>query len=833
MSIFGFGRGKDKETGKAADKDRATQAPLETPPELEIDAAMPEREPSEAATSQTEPDEVAQTPIPEPIPDAPPASAPEAAPKAQKAKGSISPYTDSAEHLAHVLAWADALVRAQTVRWRHMIAAHKSESYWGMVHITQAEVDHYLDLAFTPPGEMPEAVVRAMQPYLDAAQHLVEAVARRRQRTPDNVELRLIELERRFALTPLDMAIIALCLLPELDGRYRRLYGYLQDDASRTRPSVELLLQMLQPVIAEGEPARTLFNESGPLRRYHLMTVTDERGVDDPLPARSVNLDARIIDYLLGSDRLDNHLKGWVEESSEAPVLDALILPSKTGEHLATLGDWLSALDAEHANLPTLFLYGAYGSGRREAAQALCAVQDMPLLMVDTQALRQAGESWARSVDLILREAILRSAALYWRDTEKLREAEAQGWAYLLGAIEAHPGLVFLAGTGPWDPAGHFHTKPFMRIDFSQPDFDLRRQLWERYLPTNEHFSQPAPEREDLIRVLANGFQLSGGQISDAVVTARGEAMQRNAVQPRLEIEDIYEGCRRQSNRGLIKFAQLIEPRTELDFEDLILPPSNKLQLNELRTRIRYRSQVYTGLGIEQRLSLGRGLIALFTGSSGTGKTMAAELLGREYGMQVYKLDLASVVSKYVGETEKNLARVFDEAEDANAILLFDEGDAIFGKRGEVKDARDRWANTEVNFLLQRIEEYSGVVIITTNFRQNMDAAFLRRIHVIVDFPRPDAKARLRIWRGMFPPNVQRPDDAELLALSQRFALSGGNIKNVVVDAAFRAVAEGSDAITLEHLVLGIGREWQKMGKALTRGDFGADYYAWVEAALL
>jgi SpoVK/Ycf46/Vps4 family AAA+-type ATPase len=179
---------------------------------------------------------------------------------------------------------------------------------------------------------------------------------------------------------------------------------------------------------------------------------------------------------------------------------------------------------------------------------------------------------------------------------------------------------------------------------------------------------------------------------------------------------------------------------------------------------------------------------------------------------------------------------VFNEAEDANAILFFDEGEALFGKRGEIKEARDRWANTEVNFLLQRIEEYRGVVIITTNFRQNMDSAFLRRIHVSVDFPRPGTEARFEILRGMFPEGIRRPTDEELRALAEQFTLSGGNIKNAVIDSAFRAMAElgpKGPEVTIRHLVLGIAREQQKMGKALTKGDFGNEYYSMVETDIL
>jgi SpoVK/Ycf46/Vps4 family AAA+-type ATPase len=215
---------------------------------------------------------------------------------------------------------------------------------------------------------------------------------------------------------------------------------------------------------------------------------------------------------------------------------------------------------------------------------------------------------------------------------------------------------------------------------------------------------------------------------------------------------------------------------------------------------------------------------------------MAAELLAREQGVDLYKVDLSAVVSKYVGETEKNLSRVFAEAEDANAIIFFDEADALFGKRGEVKEAQDRWANMEVNYLLQRVEEYAGVVILASNLRQNIDDAFMRRIHVIVEFPFPAADARFRILTGLFPPGLPRPADDELMLLTDRFKLAGGSLKNIVLDAAFRALTEkngGPPTITSRHLAAGVAREYQKLGKPITRSEFGDDYFNFVDEDIL
>jgi AAA+ superfamily predicted ATPase len=810
MGIFGFGKDKDTEN--------ATQ-------EQPVQPEVPESPVSAPETPVTDSQQAAE-----------PTSKNTAAEKtgSAKEKKSTTGYKDNEEHLWHVLEWADQLVRAQTVRWRKTIAANKQEQYWGMVHVTDQEVGMYLQAPFMRANELPQELVESLLPYWNTAQTIVDLIEKRLQKTPDSITLRLLQLEKLFGLSSLEIAVLLVCLLPELDGRYRRLFGFLQDDASRTRPGVELVLQILQPISSNGQTARSVFNESAALRTNHLLQITDLSGGSDPLSAHALSVDVRVVDYLLGSDQPDNRLKALITESEASQEVAELILEDDVIARLHDLSQWLNEIIKTTQAPPVFFLHGRYGSGRFDAAQALCKEVGIPLLRVDTALTRQL--TWSTTVDLILREARLRGAAVYWNSTETLRvleQAQTQDqWDYLAAAIEQHSGLVFLESETLWEPAGHLQQKGFIRIDFTAPGYSLRKKIWEHYLPSADMFAETIPETEQLASLMANGFQLTGGQIRDSIATALGQARQRNPSAARYLIEDLYEGCRRQSSRSLITFARLIEPRSDLSFDDLILPESNKRQLNELRDRIRYRSQVYTGLGFERRLSLGKGLIALFTGSSGTGKTMAAELLGHEYGMQIYKIDLAAVVSKYVGETEKNLAKVFNEAEDANAILFFDEGEALFGKRGEVKEARDRWANTEVNYLLQRIEEYRGVVIITTNFRQNMDSAFLRRLHAAVDFPRPEAEARLRILRGMFPKDIARPDDDELRVLAKQFTLSGGNIKNVVLDAAFRSIADTGEEgaqITIRHLVLGIAREEQKMGRALTKGDFGEKYHAWVQ----
>lgn len=747
-------------------------------------------------------------------------------------------YRSSHEHLCDELARIDCLVRAQTHRWRLTIADHKPQHLWGMIHVTDTEVQAYLDSDFVyPPGPSRELELALKLCWAGADAHAT-GIQRRLAKTTNQAALRLHRLVTLYGLSPLDKDILLACLLPELDERYRRLYGYLQDDASRMRPSIELILQILQPDEPDIEQARAAFLPQSPLLAAHLVVVETEEQADSLRLMRTLRLDERVIDYLMGGQHLDGRLHDIVSENHASLPWESLIVEDDRRENWRALARWW-----EGAAQPgvTFLLHGAYGSGRLAFARAMCTPSQTHLLVADAAAALQSPHGFERVADLAYREARLRHAALYWSHCEQLLAAEqpAQRWEHLVGLAEHAPCLTFLASHVAWDPVGRFHARPFFRLDFPTPPYELRLQMWLAHLPSANELDVSEASHHRLATQLANGFQLTEGQILDAVAAARHLARQRDPDAGLVTEADLYAGCRRQSGRRLATLARRVEPRPELTFKDLVLPRPNKRQLSELQNRIHYRSEVLSGLGFERRLTLGKGLIALFTGSSGTGKTMAAQLLASQQGVDLYKIDMSAVVSKYVGETEKNLSRVFAEAEDSNAILFFDEADALFGKRGKVEEARDRWANLEINYLLQRVEEYSGVVILATNLRQNIDDAFIRRIHVIVDFPFPEVDARYRIWLGLFPEYVARPTRQEICRLAQLFRLAGGNIQNIVIDATFRARAEGSFdeqgrlQVKLRHLVLATAREYQKLGQPLTRGLFGEDFYPWVERGIL
>jgi SpoVK/Ycf46/Vps4 family AAA+-type ATPase len=285
---------------------------------------------------------------------------------------------------------------------------------------------------------------------------------------------------------------------------------------------------------------------------------------------------------------------------------------------------------------------------------------------------------------------------------------------------------------------------------------------------------------------------------------------------PSLSLPELFEAARGQCGTELASLAPQIEVHYKWD--DLILPPDVKAQLREICSQAESRSVVYGKWVFDRKLSLGKGLNVLFSGSPGTGKTMGAEVIAHELGLDLYRIDLSQVVSKYIGETEKNLDRIFTAAEDSNAILFFDEADALFGKRSEVRDAHDRYANIEISYLLQKMEEYQGISFLATNLRQNIDDAFVRRLQAIVEFPFPDEEYRRRIWENVFPAEAPRGEDVQFELLAREVRLAGGNIKNMALAASFYAAAEGGE-IHLSHLIHAAYREHQKLARSWTPSE--------------
>jgi hypothetical protein len=377
------------------------------------------------------------------------------------------------------------------------------------------------------------------------------------------------------------------------------------------------------------------------------------------------------------------------------------------------------------------------------------------------------------------------------------------------GAVRAFADLdmtVVLVGSRVWDPAWSRHVP--LLLDAPSPTVRARSAVWRAVLNGSAPIDiDPALATEQ--------YRLTPDQIARAADAARLSAL---AAGRRVGENDIRAGARAQNAAALERLARRIVPVAQWD--SLVLPSYVLRQLRELVARAKQREMVLDTWGMGRGSVRGRGITALFAGDSGTGKTLAAEVVAADLGLDVYSIDLATVVDKYIGETEKNLDRIFGDAERINGVLLFDEADALFGRRSGVRDARDRYANVEVAYLLQRMEMFEGIAILATNLRANMDEAFGRRLDVVVDFPFPEEDARLRLWEKHLSPDVPRLPDVDLAFLARAFRLAGGNIRNITLAGAFFAAAEARP-LGMEDLIRGTEREYRKLGRLCLEGEFG------------
>ena len=373
-----------------------------------------------------------------------------------------------------------------------------------------------------------------------------------------------------------------------------------------------------------------------------------------------------------------------------------------------------------------------------------------------------------------------------------------------------------MTGAHPWDP--RWSRRPPLLVDVPVLADAQRVDSWASALGTKV---LDADGPLSLSRSVG-AYRLTPEQVRQATEGARLRADARGTL---IGPEDLQAGARAQNAAGLEKLARRISPRATWD--DMVLPGAVQSQLRSIAGRVRQRGQVFEEWHLGSSSSKARGVTSLFAGDSGTGKTMSAEVVAKSLGLDLYVIDLSTVVDKYIGETEKNLDRIFVEAERVNGVLLFDEADAIFGKRSEVKDARDRYANVEVAYLLQRMEQFEGLAILTTNLRANVDEAFLRRIDVLVEFPQPDIPSRKRLWSKQLTPQLPLAGDLDLDFLASAFQLSGGNIRNVVLAAAFEA-AEDEMAVSMSHLIRATSAEYRKLGRLCVEAEFGR-YFAEIQ----
>lgn len=659
-------------------------------------------------------------------------------------------------------------------------------------------------------------VERALEQELDNSELL---------ETDDDLELffseisngwRFKRLQEIFELSAFDLGLVAIALAPEINLRYERIYAYLQDDVTRKRPSVNLALNLLCSSATEKFSRWVHLTPNAPLIRQGLLQlIPDSNQPQSPLLAYYLKLDEQITRWLLGQEELDARLRQFSQLLLPTISLESLPLEITVKQALGTL----SVQTWQTQESLRFYFQGLPGMGKQRTAEAIAFQLGVPLLTADLGAAVQQKQDIEAMLRLLLREARLHNAIAYLSGVDALLNDDQYGMYWqLLATLTENKGIAILAGRQALS-ADKIQRMNAIAVEFSLPNFAQRRTHWQANLA-----KIGIALNDEQIDDLSDRFRLTPEQIEGAIATACNRSRWAKAsesenlpvdVQPTLLA--LFAAARMQSGQDLTTLARKVSPKHTWD--EIILPSDRLRQLREMCNQLKYRHIVFNQWGFEQTLSLGKGINALFSGTPGTGKTMAAEVIANDLELDLYKIDLSQIVSKYIGETEKNLDRVFTMAANANAILLFDEADALFGKRSDVKDAHDRYANLEIAYLLQKMEEYEGITILTTNLRQNLDEAFTRRVRFIIEFPFPEAEHRLSIWQGIFPKPMPLATDVDLMLMAKQFKLAGGNIRNIAVAAAFLA-AEDGEGVGMKHLLQATKREFQKMGRLVNEADF-------------
>lgn len=589
--------------------------------------------------------------------------------------------------------------------------------------------------------------------------------------------LRLRRLARTFGCDQHDLTLLLVAMAPELDSRFERLFAYLHDDVTRRRPSAGLALRLSGLGILQG---RVRLGPAGPLVAGGLLLVED---ADAPFLTRPLRVPDRVTNHLLGDDTPPPQIAGLLASEPEVGAFDDqwLLGPLRRGV--------------------SLFYVRARGAatGRSLAVHAL-ARTGMGAVVMDLARV-QDGDDVGELGRVAVREAKLRGDGLVVAPVEAIA---GRGPSAVRAFVDAGCPVI-LIGSQTWNV--EWSPDPPVLLEAPPSSPDQRRAAWAAGMNGQASLDfDPA--------LVTAQFRLAPEQ---TVRAARAAARQAAAAGRPISPADLFAGARAENGSALERLARRIEPK--VGWEDLVLPPAVLLQLRELAARVRLRDQVLDdwGLGVRFR---GRGIAVLLAGPSGTGKTMSAEVIAHDLSLDLYVIDLSRVVDKYVGETEKNLDRIFDEADGLNGVLLFDEADALFGKRSDVKDARDRWANVEVSYLLQRIELFDGIAMLGTNLRSNVDEAFTRRLDAVVEFPPPDEQSRKKLWQlnlGTGPPLA---DDIDVDFLARSFKVTGGNIRNIVAASAYLA-ADAERPIGMPDIIRATQREYQKLGRLCVEAEFG------------
>jgi len=589
-----------------------------------------------------------------------------------------------------------------------------------------------------------------------------------------------------FGLSNFERMVLLLCAAVELDSQFDSFLASAQKDNAGSYPTFSLAMSVFP------EPHWSALSPAAPLRYWRLI----ETGQGASLTKSPIRIDERILNYIAGVQHLDERLLEYIEPVDEAEE----IVPSLQRIITGISNTWIKTRN--HPVVPVIQLNGTEVASKRAIVTAACKKSGLKLFLIPAHFIPLDYNEVSALIRLLIRESVL-SSGIVMLDCHGVETIDTIRIKSIRKLIESFKGGLIVSNRDPWN----IENRAVISFEVGKPTAQEQMMLWKKELGQNTFGSNGKLES------LVSQFSMNWQTIRAIGAKLRSDpgSNEINAIDSN---DDLWEACRVQTRPRLDDLAQFIEPAASWD--DLIIPQLEKQVLHDIAIHLRQRIKVYEQWGFIKKGKRGLGISALFAGPSGTGKTMAAEVLANELRLDLYRIDLSAVVSKYIGETEKNLRRVFDAAEDSGVILLFDEADALFGKRSEVKDSHDRYANIEVSYLLQRMEAYRGLAILTTNRKTALDNAFLRRIRFIVNFPFPDALQRHEIWKRIFPKDTPTRN-LDLNRLAQ-LNVTGGNIRNIALNAAFLA-AEKDNPVLMEHLLHAAKSEYAKIEKSLTESE--------------
>lgn len=589
-----------------------------------------------------------------------------------------------------------------------------------------------------------------------------------------------------FSLSDFERKLLLMCAGSEMDAQFLSLYAAAHKDPQSTQPTFSLAFQVFP------DAHWSAITPMAPLRRWNLI----ELGAGETLATRSLRIQESVLHYLAGLNCIDERLRPLSRLISEISALP----PSHLAIVNQIVASWSRA--TAESGLPIVQLCGSAAVSKREIAAAACARMGLRLYAVAASRLPQTASEIETLSRLWEREAMISSSAMLLECDDEISDTPLGAVQHLLETVRV-PLILSTRSVrrSIWRPA--------ILFDVDKPTRQEQTELWSDVL------SKHAASLNGRLDAMVSQFNLAPAAIQSAALQAVGNVpsgLAEDAIESSADVvaASLWNACRVQARPSLEGLAQRIESSAAWD--DLVLPDNQKQVLVQVAAHVRQRAKVYDAWGFGRKGSRGLGISALFAGPSGTGKTMAAEVLANELNLDLYRIDLSQIISKYIGETEKNLQRVFEAAEEGAAVLLFDEADALFGKRSEVKDSHDRYANIEVSYLLQRMESYRGLAILTTNRKSALDQAFLRRLRFVVEFPFPEAVQRAEIWKRVFPQTT--PTNELHIDRLMRLQVSGGNIFNIAMGAAFLA-ADAGETVSMSHLLRSARDEFAKMEKPL------------------